>query len=87
MGRPLGRPIHIEEETVAKDWIDEQYGENADWFRQRRVEDLERELAGAEARDDKTYAKNVRAELAALGHGQKPAEKRPRTAAKRETRA
>lgn len=84
-GAPLAR---IEEEPVAKDWIDEQYGANADWFRAQRVTDLERELAGAVERGDKEYAKGVRAELAAMGHGQKAAEKRPASArAKRETRA
>ena len=73
---------------MAKDWIDEQYGVDADWFRAARVADLERELSGAEARGDKEYAKGVRAELAAMGHGQKAAEKRPaaRGAAK-QTRA
>jgi hypothetical protein len=72
---------------VAKDWIDEQYGTNADYFRERRVADLERELEGAVARGDKEYAKGVRAELAAMGHGQRAAEKRPAKAAAKETRA
>ena len=62
---------------MARDWIDEQYGTNAEWFRAARVADLERELAGAVANGNKEYAKNVRAELAAMGHGQSVAEKRP----------
>lgn len=69
-----------------KDWMDAQYGANAPWFRERRTEDLERELAGARARGDKAYEKNVLAELEAMGHGQRAAAKRPRTAPDKETR-
>jgi hypothetical protein len=72
--------------TKAKDWLDEQYGENAPWFRERRLADLERELDGARARGDKAYEKNVLAELAAMGHGQRGAEKRPKSTPERETR-
>jgi hypothetical protein len=61
--------------------------EREKWHKERRLSDLERELLGAETRGDKDYAKNVRDELSRLGAGgQRTAAKRPRTAAKKETR-
>jgi hypothetical protein len=72
-----------------------------DWHRDRYLEDLEREVLGAQRRveelkvltaDPELLAQaeqqvaNARAELKRLGHGQKAAAKRPRGSAKAETR-
>lgn len=71
---------------MAKDWIDEQYGPNADAYRESYKADLERELQGAVDRGDKAYAKSVEKQLAQFTKAapKETAEKRP--AAAREKR-
>jgi hypothetical protein len=56
------------------------------WLEKRHLEDLERELRGAQDRGDDDHAKAVREQLKALGGtSQKTATKRPKAEAK-ETR-
>jgi len=59
-----------------------------EWFARREVEDLERGLVAARERVPQIEGEveAVLEKLAALGHGQKAAAKRPRTTRKRETR-
>ena len=61
-----------------------------EWFRQREIEDLERGLVAARLREPKIDGEEeaVLEKLAAFGveHKQKTAAKRPRAAAKKETR-
>lgn len=52
-----------------------------EWHQERYVEDLKRELAGAELRGDEAYAENVKAELDRVqGQASKPG--RPKKTAK-----
>lgn len=59
-----------------------------EWFAQREIEDLERGLVAARNRIPKIEGEEeaVLAKLAALGHEQETATKRPRNLRKRETR-
>lgn len=53
-------------------------GRPTDWHDERYVEDLKRELLGAQQRGDEAYAEAVRAELRRFGAEAKKGPGRPR---------